>query len=83
MAKDAIPPDIAKMSFEEAVSELENIVSDLEEGRSGLDGAIESYARGAALKRHCEAKLKEAEMRVQKIGLGADGTAEAEPADLE
>lgn len=84
MAKDtAVPPDIAKMSFEAALAELEDIVRRLEEGAGGLDEAIKAYERGAALKRHCEDKLKEAQNRVEKIVLGPDGAVGVEPADTD
>jgi exodeoxyribonuclease VII small subunit len=74
-----IPQDIVKMSFEEALAELEGIVRLLEEGRGKLDAAIDSYERGAALKRHCEAKLREARERIEKISLGSEGGVETEP----
>lgn len=75
--------DIAKMSFEDALEELETIVRDLESGSRKLDDAIDAYERGAALKKHCEEKLRAAQTRVDKISLGPDGTAEAEPADID
>lgn len=83
MADDAIPPDIAAMSFEEALAELEGIVRELEGGTAKLDGAIKSYERGALLKRHCEAKLREAQAKVEKIVIASDGTASSEPADID
>ncbi len=83
MAKDAVPSDIAKLNFEAALSELEDIVRRLEEGTGGLDEAIKAYERGAALKRHCEAKLQEAQNRVGKIVLGPDGAIGVEAADDE
>lgn len=83
MAEDAIPQDIAAMSFEDALAELEAIVRELEGGTAKLDGAIKSYERGALLKRHCEAKLREAQAKVDKIVIGADGQAGTEPADIE
>ena len=83
MAKDKAPADIAAMSFEAALAELEAIVRRLEEGQGKLDEAIDAYERGAALKRHCEAKLQEAQLRVERIVLGADGRAEVEPAGIE
>ncbi len=70
--------DIAQMSFEDALAELEAIVRRLEEGAAKLDDAIGAYERGAALKRHCEAKLGEAQARVDKIVLGANGRVAAE-----
>lgn len=79
----AVPPDIAALSFEEALAELESIVKKLETGDSALDDAIAAYERGAQLKRHCEEKLRQAKMRVDRISLAADGTAQAEPADGE
>jgi len=82
MAKSDIPADIAKMSFEDALSELEEIVRALEEGAGELDASIKAYERGALLKRHCEAKLKEAEQRVEKVVLGSAGKPALEPTDM-
>jgi exodeoxyribonuclease VII small subunit len=82
MAEDAMTPDIAKLSFEDALKELEDIVKTLESGKGKLDEAIRSYERGAALKKHCERKLAEAQSRIEKIALGADGTVKAEPASF-
>jgi exodeoxyribonuclease VII small subunit len=83
MARSPIPPDIAKMSFEDALGELEGIVKRLEEGESKLDEAIRSYERGTALKRHCEAKLRDAKAKVDRITLDPEGGVRAEPADLD
>lgn len=69
----ALPPDIAKLSFEEAMTELEKLVRQLEDGRAKLDDAIGAYERGALLKRHCESKLREAQMRIEKIVVADDG----------
>ncbi|HQT63032.1 MAG: exodeoxyribonuclease VII small subunit [Acidocella sp. 20-57-95] len=66
--------DIAAMPFEEALAALEAIVRGLESGQQKLEDAIAAYERGAALKKHCEAKLAEAEARVQAIVARADGT---------
>jgi exodeoxyribonuclease VII small subunit len=77
-----IPSDIAALSFEDALAQLEGIVRSLEGGDSALDDAIAAYERGAALKRHCESKLRQAQARVDKISLGADGNPEASPADI-
>ena len=73
MAQDAFPPDIAKLSFEDALAELEKIVRTLEDGRGKLEDSIKAYERGALLKRHCEAKLREAQAKVDKIVIGPDG----------
>jgi exodeoxyribonuclease VII small subunit len=83
VAEQKLPADIAKMNFEDALAELEQIVRRLEGGSGKLDEAIASYERGAQLKRHCEAKLREAQARVDKIVVAADGTIKAEPADLD
>lgn len=74
--------DIAEMTFEAALKELEEIVRRLEGGDSTLDDAISIYERGVALKSHCEAKLREAKSRVERITLGPDGAVGSEPADL-
>lgn len=70
--------DLEKLSFEEALSELEKIVRALESGAGDLKTSIDAYERGMALKGLCEAKLKEAQGRIEKITLAADGTAKAE-----
>jgi exodeoxyribonuclease VII small subunit len=66
--------DIAEMSFEAALDELEKIVAQLEGGKAPLQESIAIYERGEALKRHCEALLKQAEARIEKITLAKDGT---------
>ncbi|OYV33888.1 MAG: exodeoxyribonuclease VII small subunit [Rhodospirillales bacterium 20-64-7] len=66
--------DIAGLSFEDALAALESIVRGLESGQQKLEDAITAYERGAALKKHCEAKLAEAEARVQAIVARADGS---------
>ena len=66
--------DISSLSFEDALAELERIVRGLEGGQQKLEDAIVCYERGAQLRRHCEAKLTEAEARVQAIVERADGS---------
>jgi exodeoxyribonuclease VII small subunit len=66
--------DVGTLSFEDALAELEQIVRGLESGQQKLEDAITAYERGAALRRHCEAKLAEAEARVAAIVQHADGT---------
>ena len=83
MAEPQVPSDIAKLSFEEALQELEQIVKRLEGGTGKLDDAIQSYERGTLLKRHCEAKLREAQARVDKIVIAPDGSVTTEPTALE
>ena len=68
---------ISKMSFEAALRELEDIVTGLESGDIPLEMSIASYERGTELKKHCEAKLSEARLRVEKISLNPDGSASA------
>jgi exodeoxyribonuclease VII small subunit len=81
-AKGKGDADIAAMSFEDALAELETIVRELEDGRVKLDGAISAYERGARLKAHCEKKLAEARAKVEKISLGPSGPEGVEPADI-
>ncbi|KAA0577115.1 exodeoxyribonuclease VII small subunit [Azospirillum sp. Sh1] len=78
-----IPPDIAALSFEDALAELERIVRQLEEGRGKLDDAISSYERGTALKRICEMKLREAQAKIDRITVSADGSLGTEPARID
>lgn len=66
--------DITAMPFEEALAALEAIVRGLESGQQKLEDAITAYERGAALKKHCESKLAEAQARVQAIVARADGS---------
>ncbi len=73
---------VSELSFEEALAELEAIVASLEQGKASLDAAISSYERGAALKQHCEAKLREAREKVERITLDAAGQpTDARPID--
>lgn len=66
--------DVSTLSFEQAMKELEATVTKLETGDATLDESIALYERGAALRKHCEARLREAEERVEKITLAADGS---------
>jgi exodeoxyribonuclease VII small subunit len=67
------PAEISKMPFETALAELESIVDRLEKGAVALEESIKLYERGEALKAHCDTLLKNAEMRIEKITLSADG----------
>lgn len=67
------------LSFEAALGELEKIVKQLESGSGDLKNSIAAYERGVALKQLCEARLREAESRIEKITLGADGKASGTP----
>ncbi|THD48992.1 MAG: exodeoxyribonuclease VII small subunit [Bradyrhizobium sp.] len=66
-------PDIAKLPFEAALAELETIVDKLEKGAVALEDSIALYERGEALKAHCDRLLANAQMRIEKIALNAEG----------
>ena len=66
---------LAALPFEKALAELEDIVRRLERGDVPLEDSIAIYERGEALKKHCEALLKKAEARIEKITIGPDGAA--------
>jgi exodeoxyribonuclease VII small subunit len=66
-------PEIETLSFEAALAQLELIVRSLETGTEPLDQSIELYQRGDRLKRHCEARLKAAQARIDQISVDAEG----------
>lgn len=82
MAEKAAQP-IEKMSFEESLKELEEIVRRLEAGDVELEKSIEIYERGAKLKAHCESRLKSAELKIEQIVQGNDGKPRTEPASFD
>ncbi|WP_271077947.1 exodeoxyribonuclease VII small subunit [Aurantiacibacter sp. MUD61] len=73
MAENA--PDIANMSFEDALRALEDVVRKLESGEAKLDESIDLYERGEKLRQHCQARLDAAQARIEKIVAGPDGAA--------
>lgn len=73
--------DVAGLTFEQALKQLEDIVQRLEKGQVDLEDSIAIYERGTALKAHCEAKLRDAEARIEKIVLGPGGTPSTAPLD--
>jgi len=76
--------DIAQLSFERAIEELEAIVKRLEDGKVPLEESVAIYERGEALKRRCEELLRQAEARVEKITLDAGGRPTGtEPLDVD
>ncbi len=77
-----LPADVLALSFEDALQELEGIVQRLEQGKGALDDAIDAYERGSALRRHCEAKLRDARERVERISI-AGGVPATQPFDVE
>ena len=77
-------PEIASLTFEKALAELEAIVERLESGKADLEQSISIYERGRLLKEHCERLLKDAEARIEKITLKPDGTPSGtEPLDVQ
>lgn len=68
-------PDIAQMSFEDALRALEGVVRDLESGDVPLDKSIALYERGEALRKHCQARLDAAQERIEKIVTDSSGKA--------
>lgn len=71
---------MSEVPFEQALSELEQVVRDLEDGRLGLDEALSRYERGVALVKACQARLEAAEQRVVLLtGLGSDGQPATQP----
>ena len=67
------PEASAELTFEAALARLEEIVRTLERGEAPLDQSIELYQEGDKLKRHCEARLKSAQARIEQIAFGSDG----------
>ncbi len=65
--------DVEQLSFEDALRRLEEIVRTLEKGEAPLDQSIELYQEGDRLRRHCEARLKDAQARIEQIAFGSDG----------
>ena len=70
---------VESLSFEEALAELQKIVGSLESGQTALDDSIAAYERGVTLKTHCEKKLRDAQSKIEKISLAADGTLATAP----
>ncbi|MXP46734.1 exodeoxyribonuclease VII small subunit [Altererythrobacter luteolus] len=68
-------PDIDKMTFEDALRALEDVVKRLESGEVPLDESISLYEQGEKLRLHCQARLDSAQARIEKIVTGADGKA--------
>ena len=78
-APAAIPADL---SFEDALARLEGIVQRLESGQAPLEESISLYEQGAALKAHCEKKLKDAEARIERIVIAPGGAVSAEKTNI-
>ena len=83
MSDNSKKQDIDNMTFEEALRSLEEIVGQLDSGEIDLDKAVEAYERGTNLKKHCEKKLKEAQLRVEKIEVDKEGELTTKALDME
>ena len=73
--------DLSKLSFEEALVQLESIVRELEGGKIKLDDAVQAYEKATALKKFCEEKLKAAQLKIEKINVSPEGVVSTEPLD--
>ena len=70
-----------ELSFEDALLQLENIVRELEAGKIKLDDAVTAYTKAVTLKNFCEQKLKDAQLKIEKIEINADNTLSTTPLD--
>lgn len=75
--------EISSLTFEQALAELERIVAQLESGQAPLEESIALYERGAQLKAHCESRLEQARLKVEKIVVGPSGAVATEAARFE
>ena len=73
------PAPVEQLTFETALKELETIVHGLEKGDTPLEDSIAAYERGIALKKHCEAKLREAQAKIEKISVNQNGEVQTAP----
>lgn len=71
-----VAPEIERLSFDDALAELQRTVAELETGGQPLEAAIASYERGVALQAHCERLISDAELRVQQLVARAGGALE-------
>ena len=83
MSDNSTKENIKDLTFEAALKELEEIVSQLDTGSIDLDKAVEAYEKGAKLKQHCEKKLKEAQLRIEKIEVDKNGDITTKVMDTE
>ncbi len=73
---------IEKMSFEEALAKLEEIVRKIDTGQEDLEESINSYEQGVLLKKHCEKMLKSAKLKIEKITQNSDGSVQTSDVEL-
>ena len=71
--------DVAALSFEQSLSELEGLVRKLEDGNMPLEDAVKAYERGISLKNHCDQKLKSAQLKIEEVMVSAEGTVRTKP----
>jgi len=64
--------DIDKLSFEEAIQDLTEIVDKIEKGDTPLQTSIEQYEKGMALIKHCRGILQAAEKKIEKVSQTGD-----------
>ena len=83
MSDNKTQEDIESLTFEAALKSLEEIVNQLDTGSIDLDKAVEAYERGAKLKEHCEKKLREAQLRIEKIEVDKNGEITTKVMDTE
>ena len=76
------PESIKKISFEDALTELEEIVRKIDTGQENLADAIDSFERGVLLKKHCEQMLKDAKLKIEKIASSSEGKINTTEVDL-
>ncbi len=81
--QDATSAPIETLNFEDALTQLEEIVRSLETGQAPLESSISAYGRGIALKKHCETKLRYAQKKKKKITVNEDGSVSTQPLDKE
>ncbi len=73
--------DFSKLTFEEALVKLEEIVRELEAGKIKLDDAVDAYEKATSLKKFCEQKLNDAQLKIEKINISTSGQISTEPLD--
>ena len=71
--------ELKKLSFEDALQKLENIVRELESGRIKLDDAVTAYEQAVQLKKFCEQKLQAAQLKIEKIEISPNGELSTSP----
>jgi exodeoxyribonuclease VII small subunit len=77
--REAAARPVAQMSFEEALAELESIVQKLERGQLDLESSLKAYERGTALRQHCAEKLRQVQLRVEKLTADREGNVKLVP----